>query len=124
MSCPAVDQGGGVASGLSFSELPLDGGSREFEGYLYGGAGVADIPDEAPPGRGPGLHKHPYEEVFVVREGRATFTVGWDTVEAEGRQVLVVPAGVPHGFVNSGDGPLRQIDIHVSDRFVTEWLDG
>ena len=112
-----------MASVLSFTELPLDGGSREFEGYLHGDVGVTFILVEAPPGRGPGLHKHPYEEVFVVQEGRATFTVGEETVEAEGGQVLVVPAGVPHGFVNSGDGPLRQIDIHVSDRFVTEWLD-
>jgi hypothetical protein len=26
-----------------------------------------------------------------------------------------------HGFVNSGDGSLRQIDIHVSPSFDTEW---
>jgi hypothetical protein len=29
---------------------------------------------------------------------------------------------VAHRFVNSGDGPLRQIDIHVSRAFDTEWL--
>ena len=38
--------------------------------------------------------------------------------------ILAAPAGVPHRFVNSGDGPLRQIDIHVSPRFETEWLNG
>jgi len=27
-------------------------------------------------------------------------------------------------LVNSGAGRLRQIDIHASDRFVTEWLEG
>jgi hypothetical protein len=32
-----------------------------------------------------------------------------------------VPRGQWHGFVNSGDGPLRQIDIHVSPSFSTEW---
>ena len=36
--------------------------------------------------------------------------------------IVVVPAGMPHGFVNSGEGPLRQIDIHLSPRYVTEWL--
>jgi hypothetical protein len=25
--------------------------------------------------------------------------------------------------VNSGTGPLRQIDIHANDRFITEWLE-
>jgi mannose-6-phosphate isomerase-like protein (cupin superfamily) len=35
-----------------------------------------------------------------------------------------VPAGVPHGFVNSGTGPLRQINIHSSGRMITEWIEG
>jgi mannose-6-phosphate isomerase-like protein (cupin superfamily) len=76
----------------------------------------------APPGGGPKLHRHPYEEVFMVQEGNATFTAGEETIEVSGRQV-VVPAGVPHKFVNSGTGRLRQLDIHASDRFVTEWLE-
>jgi mannose-6-phosphate isomerase-like protein (cupin superfamily) len=35
---------------------------------------------------------------------------------------VVVPAGEPHGFTNSGNGTLRQVAIHVSPRFETEWL--
>ena len=64
---------------------------------------------DAPPGSGPKLHRHPYEEVFVVQEGSATFTVGEATIEVSGGQVAVVPAGVPHKFVNSGTRRLRQI---------------
>ncbi len=78
---------------------------------------------DAPPGGGPKLHRHPYEEVFVVQEGSATFTAGDDVIEARGGQVIVVPAGVAHKFVNSGAGRLRQVDIHASDHFVTEWLE-
>jgi mannose-6-phosphate isomerase-like protein (cupin superfamily) len=59
----------------------------------------------------------------VVQEGDVTFTVGDDTIEATGGQVVVVPAGVPHKFVNSGAGSLRQRDIHPTGRFVTEWLE-
>ncbi len=113
-----------MASVVSWSELPLDGNSREFEGYLYGGVGVSFVMVEARPGSGPRLHRHPYEETYIVQEGGATFTVGDETIEAAGGQVLVVPAGVPHRFVNSGDGPLRQIDIHASGRMATEWLEG
>jgi mannose-6-phosphate isomerase-like protein (cupin superfamily) len=40
-----------------------------------------------------------------------------------GGQIVVAPAGIPHKFINSGAGPLRQIDIHANDRFVTEWLE-
>jgi mannose-6-phosphate isomerase-like protein (cupin superfamily) len=96
--------------------------SYGFEGHRHE-AGVLFIVIDAPPGRGPKLHKHPYAEVFVVQEGTATFTAGEEVIEASGGQVVVVPAGVPHKFVNSGVGRLRQIDIHASDRFITEWLE-
>ena len=59
----------------------------------------------------------------MVQEGTALFTAGDDVVEAHGGQVVVVPAGVPHKFVNAGTGRLRQIDVHPSERFVTEWLE-
>jgi mannose-6-phosphate isomerase-like protein (cupin superfamily) len=78
---------------------------------------------DAPPGGGSRLHRHPYEEVFVVQEGSATFTAGEDVIEVKGGKVVVVPAGVAHKFVNSGAGRLRQVDIHASYHFVTEWLE-
>lgn len=55
----------------------------------------------------------------MVQESNATFTAGEETIEVSGGQVVVVPAGVPHKFVNSGTTRLRQVDIHASDRFVT-----
>jgi mannose-6-phosphate isomerase-like protein (cupin superfamily) len=94
----------------------------EFQGYRYE-AGVSFIVVDAPPGGGPKLHRHPYEEVFVVQEGSATFTAGDEEIEVSGGQVVVVPAGVAHKFVNSGTGRLRQVDIHASERFITEWLE-
>jgi mannose-6-phosphate isomerase-like protein (cupin superfamily) len=96
--------------------------ANEFQGHRHG-AGVSIIVVDAPPGSGPRLHRHPYEEVFVVQEGSVTFTAGDEIIEARGGQVVVVPAGVAHKLVNSGTGRLRQIDILVSDRFVTEWLE-
>ncbi len=96
--------------------------ANEFQGFRHG-AGVSFIVVEVPPGGGPRLHRHPYEEVFVVQEGSVTFTAGEEVVEASGGQVVVVPAGVAHKFVNSGAGRLRQVDIHASERFVTEWLE-
>lgn len=95
--------------------------ANEFQGYHHD-AGVSFIVIDAPPGSGPKLHKHPYEEVFVVLEGSVTFTAGDETIEAGGGQV-VVPAGVAHGFFNSGAGRLRQVDIHASERFITEWFE-
>lgn len=108
---------------INRDDLPYVGHAHELEGYLYGGAPASLIFFDGPPGSGPKLHRHPYVEVFVILEGRATFTVGDAVIEASGGQILIAPAGVPHKFVNSGDGPLRQLDIHTSDRFVTEWLE-
>jgi quercetin dioxygenase-like cupin family protein len=42
-----------------------------FEG-VERGVGVSLIFVDAPPGDGPRLHRHPYEEVFVVQEGEAS----------------------------------------------------
>ena len=56
----------------------------------------------------------------MVHDGQATFTAGDEEIVVGAGQIVVVPAGVPHGFVNSGEGPLRQIDVHASGRFVTE----
>ena len=78
----------------------------EFQGRLLG-AGVSAIVVDAPPGGGSRLHRHPYEEVFVVPEGSVTFTAGDEVIEATGGQVVVVLGGVAHKFVDSGTGRLK-----------------
>jgi mannose-6-phosphate isomerase-like protein (cupin superfamily) len=103
--------------------LPFSSIAHELVGDEHGGAGVCLLFVDAPPGRGPSLHQHPYEEVFILTEGRGTFWAGDEEAELEAGQVLIVPANTPHRFVNTGDGPLKQIDIHVSPSFATEWLE-
>jgi quercetin dioxygenase-like cupin family protein len=97
-------------------ELPYGKIAHKFEGHSYGDVNVSFFLVDSPPGGGAGLHTHPYEEVFVTLEGNATFTVGDETIEVSAGQIVVAPAGVPHKFVNSGTGPLRQVDIHPSGR--------
>ena len=75
------------------------------------------------PGGGPQLHRHPYEEVFVIHEGQATYTVGDTILDATAGQIVLVPAFMPHKFVNSGKGLLRQTSIHLSARMIAEWLE-
>ena len=112
----------GAARRVDLADPARGDGANEFQGYHLG-AGVSFIVVDAPPGSGPRLHRHPYEEVFVVQKGTATFTAGDEVIEACGGQVVVVPAGVPHKFVNSGTGPLRQVDVHPVARMQTEWLE-
>ena len=101
---------------INLDELPYGKISHRFEGYRYGGVDASFFLVDSPPGGGAALHKHPYEEIFVTLEGEATFMVGDDTIEVSAGQIVVAPANVPHKFVNSGSGPLRQVDIHPSGR--------
>ena len=105
------------------SSLETSNFSVELQGKDCGETGVSLIIVEAAPGRGPSLHTHEYAEVMIVLEGSATFTDGVETREVGAGNVVVIPAGEPHAFTNSGEGPLKQIDIHVADAFATEWLE-
>jgi len=63
------------------------------------------------------------KEIFIIQEGVATFTVGLTTLEAHSGQIIIVPANMPRKFMNTGDQQLRQVDIHASQQFITQWLE-
>jgi quercetin dioxygenase-like cupin family protein len=102
-------------------ELPFLGLSHEFVGKEHG-VGNSIFFVTASPGQSVRLHRHDYDELILVQEGRATCTVGDEQHEVGAGDIIVIPAGRPHGFVNTGDTMLRQIDIHANPEFVTEWL--
>ena len=105
------------------TELPGDSASRTFLGRDHGEVPVSFFIQASPPGHGPGPHRHPYAEVFVLHEGSGTFLAGEETIEASGGSVVVVPAGEIHGFTASPGGPLRMTCIHTNDRMITEWVE-
>ncbi len=73
-------------------------------------------------GQGPGLHFHPYPEVFVVETGTAVFTAGDEQVTVEAGNVVVVPAETPHGFKSASDETLRVVSVHPQGKTVQTWL--
>jgi mannose-6-phosphate isomerase-like protein (cupin superfamily) len=105
------------------AELPEDVISRDFVGEKHGGVGACVIFVEAPPGTGPKLHRHPYVELLIVIEGTATFHDGNADRVVRAGEMAVVDAHQAHGFTNAGEDVLRQIDVHLSPRFITEWLE-
>ncbi|MEJ7683001.1 MAG: cupin domain-containing protein [Segetibacter sp.] len=105
---------------IQFSELQKSPLGWEFEGYKFEETGITFIIVEAAHGEGPKLHSHPYTEVFIIQEGIGLFTIGDKTIEARGSQILIVPPDVPHKFINTGSDKLRQVDIHLSHKFITE----
>ena len=99
---------------LHRAALPYDGNTYDFQCIRYPDTHVSWIWVDMPPGGTIGLPKHPSEEIFIIQEDPATFTVGSATPQARARQIIIIPAGVSHKFMNLSDNPLQQIDIHVN----------
>lgn len=108
---------------LNKDELPQDGNLHEFQGYQYENTNISFIWVDMPPGDSVRLHNHPYQELFIIQEGEATFTIGQTTVKAHAGQIIIVPPDSPHKFTNTGEKQLKQIDIHQHPHFITEWLE-
>jgi mannose-6-phosphate isomerase-like protein (cupin superfamily) len=107
---------------IKHDQLPRSEIAHELVGTEHG-LDITVLFVEAAPGRGPALHRHPYAELFIVEEGDATFTVAGEEQQVRAGDIVVARPDQPHSFVNSGRQPLRQIDIHLSASFSTEWLD-
>ena len=104
------------------NQLPGGNNSREFEGKNYG-AGLTLILVDVETAHGPNLHRHPYEEIFVVHAGTGTFFVDESEVKARTGDIVIAPAGTAHRFINSGSDRLQLTAIHHNANFVTEWLE-
>lgn len=92
-----------------------------FEGADYR-AGVSFFQGNLPPGKGPGLHQHPYSETCIVLAGRAAMVVGGEEVVAGAGDIVVIEPATPHRFTAVGDERLDMVCVHASERFVIEWL--
>ncbi len=107
---------------ITADDLPGSENSIRFDGHAHG-ANVSFFIARNLSGTGPELHRHPYEETFIILEGEGRFTVGDVEVEAGAGEIVVVRAETPHKFVNIGDGRLRSVNIHPRERMETEWLE-
>ena len=103
-------------------DLPFRGSSFDFVGADHADVGVSVFLFRGKPGAGPGPHRHPYDEIQFIQEGRGRWVVNGEEFEAGAGDILVIKAGEVHGFKNIGDGPLVQLDVHLSPRFIQEDL--
>jgi mannose-6-phosphate isomerase-like protein (cupin superfamily) len=87
------------------------------------GATISLILNDSEPGHGPRLHRHPYDETWVVQEGSVTFEAGEERFEAGPDDIIIVPSDVPHKFTSNGPGRSKLVCIHASPTLITEWLE-
>lgn len=65
------------------------------------------------PGKGPPRHRHPEAEIFRVLEGRYVYEMDGGRFYAETGDVVSIPGGAEHGFVNVTDKRARQFILIV-----------
>jgi mannose-6-phosphate isomerase-like protein (cupin superfamily) len=93
----------------------------EFEGETYG-AGISFFQGNLPPGKGPGLHKHPYAETCIVLAGQAAMVVDGEEVVVGTGDIVVIGPATPHRFTAIGDQRLDVVCVHASERVIIECL--
>ncbi len=106
--------------------MPLINANTLVTGNLEGaahGATTSLILDRSEPGEGPRLHKHPYDETWLVIAGNLTFTAGDQELQAGPDDIVIVPPDTPHKFTNHGPERARLVCIHANATFETEWLE-
>src|SRR4051794_17757618 len=111
-----------MTDSIGFTDLPGSERSRRFDGEDHGTVVSFFLIEYTEKGTGPELHRHAYDEIFVVGDGRAAFTVGDEQREVGGGEIVIVPAGTPHRFENAADERLRLTAIHTAPKIVNEWL--
>jgi mannose-6-phosphate isomerase-like protein (cupin superfamily) len=97
-------------------------GTEDLKGIDHG-ASISLILDHSEPGRGPRLHRHPYDETWVVIEGNLTFQLGDERLKVGAGDIVIAPPGVPHKFTNDGPGRSNMVCIHANPTMVTQWLE-
>ena len=73
------------------------------------GGSLAIFETRNAPGFGPPLHRHRETEVFRVLEGRYLYEVNGTRFEAAQGDLVSVPGGAAHTFLNIMDAPARQL---------------
>jgi len=60
------------------------------------------------PGQAQKVHAHDGEDkVYYVLKGQGTVTVGSEESPIAAGQIVIAPAGIPHGLTNGASGPME-----------------
>ena len=101
---PAVHGGAGS---MSFTALLNRGAVTPEFNFLHRGV--------IPPGAGIGHHFHNVvEEMFVILDGEAQFTIDGRTATVKGPAGVLCRTGHSHAIYNAGAGPVQWMNLNVS----------
>jgi mannose-6-phosphate isomerase-like protein (cupin superfamily) len=107
---------------INTAALPGSERARLFEGEQHGQARVSFfVITYSEPGIGPELHRHPYDETWLVQKGSVLLQIGEEQAEAGPGDIATAPANTPHKFTSLE--PAEVVCIHASPRLIQESLE-
>ena len=71
--------------------IPPGASSLKFEGYQHN-SNISFFVVRSPKGKGAVKHRHPYEETFIVLNGKIEAIVDGNTKTIEGGNIMIVPS--------------------------------
>jgi quercetin dioxygenase-like cupin family protein len=86
---------------------------------LNGSASTMVACADIPPGKRQGRHSNSAEETHLILQGTAEIGTDEKKTTATARDVIVIPARVPHDVINVGDETLRVVFFMPSSTLVT-----
>ena len=111
-SAPAPQQI--IRTGESVTGGPIHFIGKDMWVKLAGGnrpGSITVLEDVTPPGHGPPLHAHPFEEWFYILEGSFLFELGGKPFSVAVGDFVHAPSNEPHVFQNTSDKDGRMLVI-------------
>lgn len=94
-----------------------------LDGGRFGMLGMSAMIGDVRPGDRVPLHRHAYDELFVVNAGAGVYLIDGCEIEAARGDVVLIPAGVPHAVENRGQALLQHTAFHDAAEVAIEWLE-
>ena len=103
-----------IRSGKSVTGGPIHFIGKDMWVKLAGGnqaGSITVLEDVTPPGHGPPLHAHPFEEWFYILEGNFLFELAGVSLNVAVGDFVHAPGNQPHVFQNTSDKNARMLVI-------------
>lgn len=95
-----------------WDELPTEAVRPGVKRAGFRGDDVLLVMNWLQPGMQTNPHRHPFEQIVYIVQGRMRFVVGGEVIEAEAGSVIRVPPDVEHYGEPIGDEPVLNLDVY------------
>ena len=102
-----IDEQAVIERGNGISSIPLAGEKTDAKNFSNGITAF-------PPGAAIELHTHNTEEAVTLLEGDAECEVNGERHRVKPFYTTYFPAGIPHRFINVGNGPMKILWVYGS----------